>query len=97
MYLIVRLSIHAVAGIEGRVCPPHPSAIVGEGATSSCSLGVPQMGAQMFGSPSDKIPAFPLLYELHILFFTLQKGSISWSQSVSQQSVTCTDMYQAVG
>lgn len=97
MYLIVSLSIHTVAGIEVRVCPPHPSAIVGEGAASSCSLGVPRMGAQMLGSASDNKTAFPPLYEPKFSSFILQKGSISWSHLVSQQSVTCTDVYQAVG
>lgn len=32
------------------------------------------MGAQMLGSPSDKKPAFPPLYELHILFLYSSEG-----------------------
>lgn len=50
------------------------------------------MGAQMLGNPSDKKPAFPPLLNSIFSSFTLQKGSISWSQSVNNQSLvpTCT-------
>lgn len=54
------------------------------------------MGAQMLGNPNDKKPAFPPLYELHILFLYSSEG-LHLLVPVCQQSVTCTDMYQAVG